>query len=67
MNEPDALLAARHRFTASERWLALATVVSVSGSAYRRPGARLLITKQGETVAISAVGISNRMSSTERR
>lgn len=49
MNELDALLAALHRFTSSGRRLALATVVGVSGSAYRRPGARMLITETGET------------------
>ncbi|MDW8218596.1 MAG: XdhC family protein [Acidobacteriota bacterium] len=49
MNELDALLAALHRFTSAGRRTALATVVSVSGSAYRRPGARMLITETGET------------------
>ncbi|OYT71189.1 MAG: alanine dehydrogenase [Chloracidobacterium sp. CP2_5A] len=50
MNELDALLAALHRFTSSGLRLALATVASVSGSAYRRPGARMLIAENGETI-----------------
>lgn len=35
---------------------ALATVVSVEGSSYRRPGARMLITENGETTGALSVG-----------
>jgi xanthine dehydrogenase accessory factor len=41
----DAYLEARQR----PQRCALATVVRVDGSAYRRPGARMLITEEGET------------------
>ncbi|MFQ3589748.1 MAG: XdhC family protein [Chloracidobacterium sp.] len=50
MLELDTLLAAIQRFTQPARRLALATVVRVTGSAYRRPGARMLISETGETV-----------------
>jgi len=35
---------------------ALATVVSVEGSSYRRPGARMLITESGETTGVLSAG-----------
>jgi xanthine/CO dehydrogenase XdhC/CoxF family maturation factor len=51
MSELDVLLMALHRFASSAPCrLALATVVSVTGSFYRRPGARMLIAETGETV-----------------
>jgi xanthine/CO dehydrogenase XdhC/CoxF family maturation factor len=39
-----------HRLPAAGRRAALATVVRVAGSAYRRPGAKLLIEQDGETM-----------------
>ena len=36
--------------------LAIATVVNVRGSAYRRPGARMLITAAGETAGMISGG-----------
>ncbi len=54
MNEIDRLLNAYDRHRAGARACALATVVEVEGSAYRRPGARMLVTEDGElTGAIS--------------
>ncbi len=51
MSELDVLLTALRRFTSPAPCrLALATVVSVTGSFYRRPGARMLIAETGETV-----------------
>ncbi|QUV85899.1 XdhC family protein [Chloracidobacterium aggregatum] len=51
MSELDVLLLALRRFTSRTPCrLALATVVSVTGSFYRRPGARMLIAETGETV-----------------
>ncbi len=39
---------------------ALATVVSVAGSSYRRPGARMLITESGETTGVLSGGCLER-------
>ena len=39
---------------------ALATVVSVEGSSYRRPGARMLITESGETTGVLSAGCLER-------
>src|SRR6185369_2911639 len=39
---------------------ALATVVSVEGSSYRRPGARMLITESGETSGVLSGGCLER-------
>ncbi len=51
MSELDVLLAALRRIASlAPCRLALATVVSVTGSFYRRPGARMLIAETGETV-----------------
>jgi xanthine dehydrogenase accessory factor len=49
MNETRAILDAFHSITQSGNRCALATIVSVSGSAYRRPGARMLISPTGQT------------------
>lgn len=49
MNELDAVLRAIEDVQAAGRRAALATVVSVSGSAYRRPGARMLVREDGTT------------------
>jgi xanthine/CO dehydrogenase XdhC/CoxF family maturation factor len=54
MTEQNAIITAYHSAKIQETKVALATVVQVDGSAYRRPGARMLITEAGElTGAIS--------------
>ncbi|GAB3572211.1 XdhC family protein [Hymenobacter daeguensis] len=54
MTELQRLLLAYDQHRAARRPCALATVVEVIGSAYRRPGARMLVTEDGElTGAIS--------------
>jgi xanthine dehydrogenase accessory factor len=54
MTELQRLLLAYDQHRAAARPCALATVVEVLGSAYRRPGARMLVTEDGElTGAIS--------------
>lgn len=54
MTELQRLFLAYDQHRAAQRPCALATVVEVLGSAYRRPGARMLVTEDGElTGAIS--------------
>ncbi|MCR5889531.1 XdhC family protein [Hymenobacter sp. J193] len=54
MNELQRLLLAYDVHRAAGRACALASVVDVAGSAYRRPGARMLVTDEGQlTGAIS--------------
>ncbi|GAA4380913.1 XdhC/CoxI family protein [Hymenobacter koreensis] len=54
MTELQRLLTAYDQYRAAGRACALATVVEVQGSAYRRPGARMLVTDDGQlTGAIS--------------
>ncbi|UYZ59816.1 XdhC family protein [Hymenobacter latericus] len=54
MTELQRLLAAYDNYRAAGRACALATVVEVEGSAYRRPGARMLVGDDGQlTGAIS--------------
>ncbi len=54
MNEQRAIVNAYHFAKGENSKVALATVVQVDGSAYRRPGARMLITETGQlTGAIS--------------
>jgi xanthine/CO dehydrogenase XdhC/CoxF family maturation factor len=54
MNEQKSILKAYESAKTNQLKVALATVVQVDGSAYRRPGARMLITEAGElTGAIS--------------
>ena len=48
MTELQRLLNAYDRHRAEGRACALATVVDVAGSAYRRPGARMLVTADGQ-------------------
>lgn len=56
MSEIDAILdAAAERRARGER-MALATVVSVRGSSYRRPGARLLVPQDGRPVGLISGG-----------
>src|SRR5215218_10269378 len=55
MNEVDELVEAFDAATMKGERCALATVVSVDGSSYRRPGARMLVSETGaSTGAISA-------------
>jgi xanthine dehydrogenase accessory factor len=49
MNELDAVLKAVETVRATGRRAALASVVAVTGSSYRRPGARMLISEDGQT------------------
>jgi xanthine dehydrogenase accessory factor len=54
MTELDRLLLAYDQHRTAGRACALATVVEIEGSAYRRPGARMLVTDDGQlTGAIS--------------
>lgn len=48
MHEIVAIIKAYQQATAAGRKTALATVVHVEGSSYRRPGARMLITEEAE-------------------
>jgi xanthine dehydrogenase accessory factor len=50
MSELTDVLAAIESLSARGEKLALATIVAVRGSTYRRPGARLLVPEQGELV-----------------
>lgn len=60
MNELQAILDAYAQARARGERAALATVVSVAGSAYRRPGARMLITERGQTVGAISGGCLER-------
>ncbi len=54
MKELQAIIQAYDFYKESNKMIALATVVQVDGSAYRRPGARMLVSEDGElTGAIS--------------
>ena len=55
MNEAQLIVEAFRRLEPGQR-AALATVVSVEGSSYRRPGARMLITENGETTGVLSAG-----------
>ena len=50
LSETAEVLAAMDRLRAEQRSMALATIVGVSGSTYRRPGARLLVPEHGVSV-----------------
>jgi xanthine dehydrogenase accessory factor len=57
MNEVDELVQAFDAATMRGERSALATVVSVDGSSYRRPGARMLVSETGaSTGTIREVG-----------
>jgi xanthine/CO dehydrogenase XdhC/CoxF family maturation factor len=49
MKELADVLAEAHRLRDANRSFALATVVRINGSSYRRPGARMLVTPDAET------------------
>ncbi|WP_192349917.1 XdhC family protein [Algoriphagus sp. Y33] len=54
MKEFQAIISAYEQYKLTQKKTALATVVQVDGSAYRRPGARMLVSEDGElTGAIS--------------
>lgn len=54
MKELQLIIQAYHHSKSENQNVALATVVKVDGSAYRRPGARMLVTEEGQlTGAIS--------------
>ena len=56
MNEVRALVQAFDAAVAAGERCALATIVSVEGSSYRRPGARLLVREGGETAGSISAG-----------
>ncbi len=56
MNEMQALIEAFDESQVKGGASALATVVSIEGSAYRRPGARMLITKSGASTGTISAG-----------
>lgn len=56
MSEIDAILDAAARLRADGVPFGLATVISVRGSSYRRPGARLLVPAEGSPVGIISGG-----------
>lgn len=60
MNELQAVVEAYREACARGERAALATVVNVIGSAYRRPGARMLITESGPTVGSISGGCLER-------
>ena len=56
MSELQALLDAAERLRARDEAFALATVVSVRGSSYRRPGARLLVPADSPPIGLISGG-----------
>lgn len=56
MSEIDDVLAAAERLRASGEPIGLATVVTVRGSSYRRPGARLLVPRDSPPVGLISGG-----------
>ncbi len=60
MKELRAIIEAAKRARSDGKAAALATVVKVRGSAYRRPGARMLITEEGQTTGAVSGGCLER-------
>lgn len=60
MNELQSIVDAYTNVRARGERAALATVVAVEGSAYRRPGARMLITESGRTIGAISGGCLER-------
>jgi xanthine/CO dehydrogenase XdhC/CoxF family maturation factor len=56
MEELQRILTAFAQFKQSGQRAAIATVVKTSGSVYRRPGARLLLTEQGQMIGAVSGG-----------
>src|SRR5215204_2214043 len=59
MNQGQIIVDAFRRLAPDER-AALATIVSLEGSSYRRPGARMLITESGQTTGVLSAGCFER-------
>ena len=62
MSEIGDVLAAIEALSAKGERMALATIVAVRGSTYRRPGARLLVPEEGAPWGLS--GAASRVSPT---
>jgi xanthine dehydrogenase accessory factor len=60
MTETQAIIDSYRRARSENVRAALATVVRVDGSAYRRPGVRMLITEAGETTGVISAGCLER-------
>ncbi|HEV7860496.1 MAG TPA: XdhC family protein [Pyrinomonadaceae bacterium] len=60
MNELQSIVSAFAEVCARGERAALATIVSVEGSAYRRPGARMLMTESGRTTGAISGGCLER-------
>jgi len=60
MTETQAIIDSYRRASAENLQAALATVVSVEGSAYRRPGVRMFITETGQTTGVLSGGCLER-------
>jgi xanthine dehydrogenase accessory factor len=56
MRELQALVETYEQISRLEQRAALATVVKIGGSAYRRPGARMLVTQDGDSVGTISGG-----------
>lgn len=56
VTELGRILALRRQAEAAGRWSVLAHLVSAAGSSYRRPGARFLVTQDGETAGAISGG-----------
>src|SRR5687768_6747073 len=56
MNEVRELVEAFDAAVAAGEGCALATIVSIEGSSYRRPGARMLISERGNTTGTISAG-----------
>jgi len=56
MSEIDAILEAAASLSEKDERFALATVVAVRGSSYRRPGARLLVPESGSPIGLISGG-----------
>jgi xanthine dehydrogenase accessory factor len=56
MNEIERIYRTLLEWKGEEKRLALATVISIQGSAYRRPGARMLVSEQGESIGMIGGG-----------
>ncbi|MBX9685118.1 MAG: XdhC family protein, partial [Candidatus Obscuribacterales bacterium] len=60
MAELESILAAYKAAESEKKQACLATVLSVSGSAYRRPGARMLIIEDGRSTGTVSAGCLER-------
>jgi xanthine/CO dehydrogenase XdhC/CoxF family maturation factor len=60
MTETQSSIDSYRRAAAENVGAALATVVRVEGSAYRRPGARMLVTEEGRTTGVLSGGCLER-------